>query len=55
MSEKKPKQFPNPPWAGKLKPTVKEMPASVKRIRKPMKSPVPEHAELLYDEKGLPK
>ena len=55
MSKKKPSKVPNPRWAGKRKPTVKELLAFGKRIRKLMKGPVPDHAELLYDENGLPK
>jgi antitoxin VapB len=35
--------------------TVEEMLAIGKRIRKRIKGPVPDHAELLYDENGLPK
>ncbi len=35
--------------------TVKEMLALGRRIRKSIKGPLIDHAELLYDEKGLPK
>lgn len=35
--------------------TVEEMLEIGRRIRKHIKGPVPDHAELLYDEKGLPK
>jgi hypothetical protein len=35
--------------------TVDEMLAIGKRIRERIKGPVPDHADLLYDEKGLPK
>jgi antitoxin VapB len=35
--------------------TVEEMLEIGSRIRKHIKGPVPDHAELLYDEKGLPK
>lgn len=35
--------------------TVEEMLAIGRRIRGHLKGPVPDHAELLYDEKGLPK
>jgi antitoxin VapB len=35
--------------------TVKEMLALGRRFRKSIKGPLIDHAELLYDEKGLPK
>jgi hypothetical protein len=35
--------------------TVKEMLAIGRRVRKSIKGPLIDHAELLYDEKGLPK
>ena len=35
--------------------TVKEMLAIGRRFRKSIKGPLIDHAELLYDEKGLPK
>jgi antitoxin VapB len=35
--------------------TVEEMLAIGRRIRSRIKGPVPDHAELLYDDKGLPK
>jgi hypothetical protein len=35
--------------------TVKEMLALGRRNRKSIKGPLIDHAELLYDEKGLPK
>jgi antitoxin VapB len=35
--------------------TVKEMSALGRRIRKSIKGPLVDHAELLYDENGLPK
>jgi hypothetical protein len=35
--------------------TVKEMLAIGRRVRKSIKGPLINHAELLYDEKGLPK
>ena len=35
--------------------TVKEMLAIGKKIRSQIKGPIINHAELLYDEKGLPK
>ncbi len=35
--------------------TVEEMLAIGTRIRARIKGPVPDHGELLYDEKGLPK
>lgn len=39
----------------KKKMTVEEMLALGKRMRSRVKGPVPDHAELLYDERGLPK
>jgi antitoxin VapB len=35
--------------------TVDQMLAIGRRIRNHIKGPVPDHAELLYDDKGLPK
>lgn len=35
--------------------TVAEMLAIGRKIRSQIKSPIVDHAELLYDEKGLPK
>jgi antitoxin VapB len=35
--------------------TVEEMLEIGRRIRSHIKGPVPDHGELLYDEKGLPK
>jgi antitoxin VapB len=35
--------------------SVDEMMAIGKRVRSHVKGPVPDHAELLYDERGLPK
>ncbi len=35
--------------------TVEEMLAIGRRIRSHLKGPVPDHAELLYDQNGLPK
>jgi hypothetical protein len=40
---------------GKKKLTVKEMLAIGRRFRKSIKGPLIDHAELLYDENGLPK
>lgn len=37
------------------KPSMKELLAFGERIRKHVKGPIPDHAELLYDENGLPK
>jgi hypothetical protein len=37
------------------KPTVKQMLAIGRRVRKEIKSPIVDHAELLYDDRGLPK
>jgi antitoxin VapB len=41
--------------SSKKKIGVEEMMAIGKRIRSYIKGPVPDHAELLYDDKGLPK
>jgi antitoxin VapB len=35
--------------------TVEEMLELGRQFRKHLKGPLPDHAELLYDEKGLPK
>jgi antitoxin VapB len=39
----------------KKKLTVEEMLAIGRKIRKRIKGPIVDHAELLYDERGLPK
>jgi len=37
------------------KPSVQELLEYGRRCRSYLKGPVPDHAELLYDEKGMPK
>ena len=41
--------------ARRRRPTVKQLLAIGKRFRKHLKGPIIDHAEFLYDEKGLPK
>jgi antitoxin VapB len=41
--------------ARKSKATAEELLAIGKRFRKHLRRPIVDHAELLYDEKGLPK
>jgi hypothetical protein len=55
MGKKKLKKKANSRWCGQHQPTVKELLAIGKRFRKLVKGPIMDHAELLYDEKGLPK
>ena len=54
MSKQKTREFPTIRNA-KEKLTVEEMLALGKRVRKSIKGPIIDHAELLYDENGLPK
>lgn len=55
MSKQKTRKFPTLPNAKKKRLTVKQMLALGRRVRKSMKGPIIDHAEMLYDEKGLPK
>ena len=55
MNKKKATKNSKTRGAGERKMTVKEMLEFGKRFRKLVKGPVIDHAELLYDERGLPK
>jgi len=55
MSKRKFKKSSATPIPKKHRLTVKGMLAIGKRIRKSIKGPLVDHAELLYDENGLPK
>jgi hypothetical protein len=55
MSKRKSGKASTSPNAKKHGMTVKEMLALGKRVRKSIKGPIIDHAELLYDENGLPK
>jgi hypothetical protein len=55
VSNKKTKKSSTILNAKKRRLTVKQMLAIGRRVRKSIKGPLIDHAELLYDETGLPK